>query len=65
MLGERSTKEIHKTENSRGMSKLLDDAWAGGSIAGGAREKLEIRLGKSVVSDKNYLKKVENKKLNK
>ena len=56
MLGERSTTEIHKTENSQGLPKLKADARAGGDIAGGAREKLEKRLGKTIVSPKNNLK---------
>ena len=56
MLGERSTTEIHKTENSIGVIKLKEDAKAGGEIAGGAREKLEKRLGKSIVTKKNFLK---------
>lgn len=62
MLGERATTEIHRTENSKGLSKLVSDAKAGGSIAGGARKKLEKRLGKSIVSKQNYLKNPENKK---
>ncbi len=33
MLGERSTTEIHRTENSRGVPKLKADAKAGDSIA--------------------------------
>ncbi len=64
MLGERSTTEIHRTEDSKGVPKLQDDAKAGGSIAGGARKKLEKRLKRSVVSKKNYLKEPESKKLN-
>lgn len=55
MLGERATTEIHRTENSRGVPKLRFDAKAGGDIAGGARRKLEKRLGRSLVSRKNYL----------
>ncbi|MFA6106296.1 MAG: Bro-N domain-containing protein [Patescibacteria group bacterium] len=62
MLGERSTTEIHRNENSQGRAKLKSDAKAGGDIAGGAREKLEKRLGRSIVSKKNYLKKLEDKK---
>lgn len=69
MLGERSTTEIHRNENSKGVSKLRSDAKAGGDIAGGARKQLEKRLGRSIVSKKNYLptgqaglKKPENKK---
>ncbi|OGG26792.1 phage antirepressor protein [Candidatus Gottesmanbacteria bacterium RIFCSPLOWO2_01_FULL_39_12b] len=57
MLGERSTTEIHRTENSHGIPKLKSDAKAGGDIAGGARRKLEKRLGRSIVSQNNYLPK--------
>ena len=55
MLGERSTTEIHRTEDSKGMMKLQIDAKRGGSIAGGARHALEKEIGRSVVSKKNYL----------
>jgi len=41
MLGERSTTEIHRTEDSQGMNKLKSDANAGGDIAGNARKQLE------------------------
>jgi DNA-damage-inducible protein D len=54
MLGEASTTEIHRSENSEGLPKLRADAKAGGDIAGGARKKLEKRLGRSVVSKKNF-----------
>lgn len=54
MLGERSTTEIHRTENSRGLSKLKSDAKAGGAIAGNARKHLEKRLDRSIVSEKNF-----------
>ncbi|MBA4312855.1 MAG: phage antirepressor protein [Chlorobiaceae bacterium] len=63
MLGERATTEIHRTENSHGVSKLKSDAKSGGDIAGGARKKLEKRLGKSIVSKKNYLQKPGKRKL--
>ncbi len=55
MLGERSTTEIHKNEDSKGLAKLKSDAKAGGEIAGGARRELEKRLGRSVVSKSNFL----------
>ncbi|HVF69886.1 MAG TPA: Bro-N domain-containing protein [Xanthomonadales bacterium] len=57
MLGERSTTEIHRTEDSKGINKLKNDAKAGGDIAGGARRKLEKRLKRSIVSNTNYLPK--------
>jgi len=56
MLGERSTTEIHRTEDSQGMNKLKSDANAGGDIAGNARKQLEKRLGRSVVTKNNFLK---------
>ncbi len=62
MLGERATTEIHRTEDSKGLIKLKADAQAGGDIAGGARKKLEARLGRSVVSKKNFLKNPEDKR---
>jgi len=63
MLGERATTEIHRTENSKGVIKLKADAKAGGDIAGGARKKLEKRLGRPITTKKNFLKKPENKSL--
>lgn len=63
MLGERATTEITRTEDSQGMPKLKSDANEGGQIAGDAKRKLEKRLGRPVVSNKNYLKRPENKKL--
>lgn len=62
MLGEHATAEIHRNENSKGVTKLKDDAKAGGDIAGGARQKLEEKLGRPIVTDKNYLKEAEGKK---
>lgn len=63
MLGERATTEIHRNENSQGVPKLKSDAKAGGDIAGGARRKLEKRLGRSIVSKTNFKKLNYQKKL--
>lgn len=63
MLGEKSTTEIHKTENSIGVGKLKEDAKVGGSIAGNARKELEKKLGRSVVTKENYLPKRKNKEI--
>ncbi|OGF21296.1 phage antirepressor protein [Candidatus Falkowbacteria bacterium RIFOXYB2_FULL_38_15] len=57
MLGERSTTEIHKTENSKGVAKLAQDAKRGGRIAGVAKEQLEKEIGRQVVSKENFLPK--------
>ncbi len=62
MLGERSTTEIHRTENSQGVKKLKKDSHSGGTIAGDARKALEKRLGKSIVSSQNYLKNPESQR---
>ncbi len=61
MLGERATTEIHRTKNSKGVPKLQSDARIGGSIAGGARKKLEKQLGRSVITKKNFIKRPESK----
>jgi len=63
MLGERSTTEIHKNENSKGVKKLKDDAQVGGRIAGNARKELETKLGRTLVSKKNFIKNPENKRI--
>ncbi|MFH1253470.1 MAG: Bro-N domain-containing protein [Candidatus Uhrbacteria bacterium] len=54
MLGERSTTEIHRHENSKGVKKLKEDAKIGGNIAGHARKELETKLGRSLVTKKNF-----------
>lgn len=56
MLGEKTTTEIHKNEDSRGMSKLAEDAHIGGSIAGEARVKIEHKLGRAIVTAQNFKK---------
>lgn len=63
MLGERSTTEIHRQENSQGVPKLKHDAKRGGNIAGVSRKQLEKELGRTVVSDKNFLQNKEPKKI--
>ncbi|MFH2018595.1 MAG: Bro-N domain-containing protein [bacterium] len=63
MLGERSTTEIHRTENSTGVAKLKHDAHRGGRVAGNARIELEKELGRPVVSKNNYLPKFRKNKL--
>lgn len=55
MLSERTTAEIHRSNDSVGMVKLKDDARVGGSIAGSARKQIERKIGRSIVSDNNFL----------
>jgi DNA-damage-inducible protein D len=65
MLGESTTKEIHKTKDSQGLPRLKDDARVGGQIAGSARKQIERKLGRSIVSKNNFLKNNKIKKLKK
>ena len=60
MLGEKTTTEIHKTEDSQGLPKLAEDAQIGGSIAGEARVKIEKKLGRPIISKSNF-KKINSK----
>jgi DNA-damage-inducible protein D len=62
MLGEQTTTEIHRKNDSRGVPRLKDDARSGGQIAGSARKQIERKLGRSIVSKENFL---PNKKLKK
>jgi hypothetical protein len=63
MLGERATTEITQVENSKGMPKLQSDAKRGEDIAGNAKKQLEKEIKRPVISDKNYLKEPENRRL--
>ena len=55
MLGERTTTEIHRTKDTRGVPRLKDDARMGGQIAGSARRQIERRIGRTIVSKNNFL----------
>jgi hypothetical protein len=63
MLGERTTKEIHKTKDSKGMQRLKDDARLGGEVAGTARKQIERRISRPVIPEKNFLKSNNRKKI--
>lgn len=52
-LAEVTTTEIHKTNNSQGLSELKQDAHDGGEIASETRKNIEKRLGKPVVTSEN------------
>ncbi|MFH1457123.1 MAG: Bro-N domain-containing protein [Patescibacteria group bacterium] len=60
MLGERTTTEIHRTKDTKGVPRLKDDARVGGQIAGTARKQIERKLGKSIISKNNFLKNNKN-----
>ncbi len=63
MLGEKTTTEIHRTNDSKGVSRLKDDARVGGQIAGTARKQIERKIGRPIVSSKNFLQNKSGKKL--
>jgi len=56
MLGERTTTEIHRAKDSRGVPRLKDDARVGGQIAGSARKQIERKIGRTIVSKNNFLR---------
>jgi len=63
MLGEASTTEITKTEHPKGFVENKKVSRRGGKIAGDAREHLEKEIGKSVVTNTNFLPKPSKSKL--
>lgn len=54
MLGEASTTEIAKNRDAKGFEENHVAAQAGGSVAGKAREDLEQKSGKKIVSIQNF-----------
>ncbi|MFH0870592.1 MAG: Bro-N domain-containing protein [archaeon] len=62
MLGEATTTRLSRDRDSEGFVKLDDDAKDGGDVAGSARKNIEKKLGKSVVSNENFLEKPEKQK---
>jgi len=55
--------KIARGRNSQGLEQNKQSAVAGGSIAGNARKELEQKSGEDVISQQNYLKNPQNKKL--
>ncbi|MDP7179693.1 MAG: Bro-N domain-containing protein [Candidatus Woesearchaeota archaeon] len=62
MLGEATTTRFTKERDSQVFPKLKEDARDGGEVAGSTRKDIEQRLGKSVISNDNYLITSEKKK---
>ena len=63
MPGERVTTEISEKEQPDTFAKSKNIARRGGNVAGKAREATEKELGRSVISDKNFLPDSQNPKL--
>jgi len=57
MLGEKVTTEISQSEKPDTFEKNKNVAKRGGRVAGKARIDTEKELGRSVVSEQNYLQK--------
>lgn len=55
MLGEASTAEIERVQNPESFNQHRKVAVDGGLVAKNARDDLERKTGKSVISDENYL----------
>ena len=55
MFGEKATTDITKETDSKGFDKCRDSAKEGGQAANEARRSIEKRIGKSIISKKNYL----------
>lgn len=62
MLGEATTTRFTRERDSQQFPKLKTDAKDGGDVAGAARKDIEKKLGKSIVTDKNYLQTKEKTK---
>ena len=62
MLGERVTTEISQQEKPDTFVKNKKVAERGGNVAGNARKQTEKEIGRSVVSQKNYLQTPESQK---
>ncbi len=63
MFGEKATTDITIAKDAKGFPQLKHSAKEGGDIAKNARKELEQKIGKSVVSNENYLQLTEKKKL--
>ena len=55
MLGEAATTEIAKNRDAQGFPQNKRVAQQGGEVAGKAREDVEQKSGKKVVSKENFL----------
>ncbi len=55
MLGEKSTAAIAQTTDAQGLDQNAKAASSGGRVAGNTRKALEEQLGRSIVSEENFL----------
>lgn len=62
MLGEAATTEITRVDDAKGFHESKKSARKGGEVAGKARQDLEKKTGRKVVSAENYLTEPEGRK---
>jgi len=62
MLGEKVTTEITKHKDDHKFEELSKSAREGGGVAGRARKDAEKKIGRKIVSNKNYLTEPEREK---
>lgn len=62
MLGEAATTEITKAHDAQGFDENRAAALKGGKVAGDARQQLEERSGRKVISSENFLELTEKQK---
>ena len=61
MLGEKVATEITVSKDALGFDECSVAAKQGGEVAGNARREAEEKIGRSIVSEDNYLKRKEKK----
>ena len=64
MIGEKATTDITVAKDAQEFDKCKQSARKGGQIASNTKKELEEEIGKSIVSDENYLDLDSKKKLN-
>lgn len=65
MVGEKATTDITVAKDSKGLEECKESAQEGGQIAHNTRKELEQKIGKSIMSENNFLGLKEKKKLEK
>ena len=63
MIGKTATTDITQIRDSQGFEECKDSANEGGQVAKETKNSIEKRLGKSVISENNFLKSKKSKKL--
>ena len=62
MVGEKATTDITIAQDAKGFPKLQQTAKEGGNIAKNTRKELEEKIGKSILSEENFLHLEKKKK---